>query len=230
MRPAGPAPPPPPRHAGDAGPDSDSDDGTGGACAGSAGPGASGGTAPAMRPGRGRPGHRPGVGGPRAGDHRQGRGPALRAGRAGELPAAPAARRPARRAEPAAGHRVLPVGPGRDPQRRHPARPALPLGRRLQPARQRLRSPPRQAQEERRQDQHQGLRPAVLLPPPDRHPQMGLDPGPEPRRDHHGLEPGQNQDPPQPRPTRPARGNTPGVRGRPGIHPSRISGASGCRC
>ena len=46
-----------------------------------------------------------------------------------------------------------PVGPGRDPQRRHPARPALPVGRRLPPARQRLRSPPRQAQEKRRQDQ-----------------------------------------------------------------------------
>ena len=141
------------------------------------------------RPGRGRPGHRPGLGGPRARDHRQGRGPALGPGRAGELPAAPAARRPARRAEPAAGHRVLPVGPGRDPQRRHPQRPALPVGRRMPPARLRLRSPPRQAQEERRQDQHQRLRAAVFLPPSDRHSQMGLDPGPEPRRHHHRLEP-----------------------------------------
>ena len=141
------------------------------------------------RPGRDRPGYRPGLGGPRARDHRQGRGPALGPGRAGVVPAAPAARRPARRAEPAAGHRVLPVHPGRDPQRRHPQRQALPVGRGLPPARQRLRSPPREAQEERRKDQHQRLRPAVLLPPSDRHPQMGLDPGPEPRRHHHRLEP-----------------------------------------
>ena len=130
--------------------------------------------------------------------------------RAGALPAPPAARRPAGRAEPAAGHRVLPVGPGRDPQRRHPARPALPVGRRLPPARQRLRSPPRQAQEERRQDQHQRLRAPVLVSPSDRDPQMGLDPGPEPRRHHHRLEPRQNQGPPQPRPTRPARVTTRG--------------------
>ena len=60
-----------------------------------------------LRPGRGGPGYRPGVGGPRARDHRQGGGPAVGPGRAGELPAAPAARRPAGRAEPAAGHRVL---------------------------------------------------------------------------------------------------------------------------
>ena len=90
------------------------------------------------RPGRDRPGHRPGLGGPRARDHRQGRGPALGSGRAGVVPAAPAARGAAGRAEPAAGHRVLPVGPGRDPQRRHPAGPALPVGRRLPPARLRM--------------------------------------------------------------------------------------------
>ena len=61
-------------------------------------------------------------------------------GRAGSRAScgAPAARRPPRRAEPAAGHRVLPVGPGRDPQRRHPQGPALPLGRRLPPARLRV--------------------------------------------------------------------------------------------
>jgi hypothetical protein len=51
--------------------------------------------------------------------------------RARLLPAAPAARRPAGRAEPAAGHRVQRVDPGRDPQRGHHARPALPVGRRL---------------------------------------------------------------------------------------------------
>ena len=99
-----------------------------------------------------RPGYRPGVGGPGAGDHRQGGGPALGAGRAGELPAAAAARGAAGRAEPAAGHRVLPVHPGRDPQRRHPQGPALPVGRTVRPARLRLRSPPRETQEERRQD------------------------------------------------------------------------------
>jgi Domain of unknown function (DUF222) len=44
-----------------------------------------------------------------------------RPGRAGELPAPPAARRPAGRAQPAAGHRVQRDHPGRDPPRRHPA-------------------------------------------------------------------------------------------------------------
>ena len=44
--------------------------------------------------------------------------------------------------------------PGRDPQRRHPARPALPVGRRLRPARLGLRGAPSHAQGERRQDQH----------------------------------------------------------------------------
>ena len=47
----------------------------------------------------------------------------------GELPAAAAARGTAGRAEPAAGHRVLRVGPGRDPQCGHPAGSALPVGR-----------------------------------------------------------------------------------------------------
>ena len=54
------------------------------------------------------PGHHPGVGGPRAGHHRQGGRPAVRPRRAGVVPAPPAARRPAGRAEPAAGHRVQP--------------------------------------------------------------------------------------------------------------------------
>jgi hypothetical protein len=59
-------------------------------------------------------------------------------GRPGQLPAPPAARRPARRAQPAAGHRALPDHPARHPQRRHPARPQMPLDRRLQPARRRV--------------------------------------------------------------------------------------------
>jgi hypothetical protein len=74
-------------------------------------------------------------GGDRARRHRQGRRPALRPGRAGGLPAAAAARRPAGRAEPAAGRRVQHHHPGRDPPRGHPARPALPVARRRrQPA------------------------------------------------------------------------------------------------
>jgi hypothetical protein len=53
------------------------------------------------------------------------------------------------------------------------------------------------------------LHPAVSLPPPRDDPPDGLDPGPPPRRHHHGLEPGQNQGPAQPQPTRPRRVTTP---------------------
>ena len=84
---------------------------------------------------RRRDGAGSGLGGAGAGGHRQGRGPAVRPGRAGELPAPPAARGAAGRAEPAAGHRVRRDDPGRDPQRRAAAGPALPVGRRVQPAR-----------------------------------------------------------------------------------------------
>ena len=70
---------------------------------------------------------------------------------------------------------------------------------RLQPARQRLPGPPRQAQGQRRQDQRQGLRAPLLLPPSGCYSPVGLDPGPESRRDHHRVEPGQNQGPAQPR-------------------------------
>ena len=110
--------------------------------------GSPGGSGPAVRgagpapPGRrprlpGHPssGHRPGLGGAGAGRHRQGRRPALRPRRARELPAPPPARRPAGRAEPAAGHRLRRDHPRRDPQRGGAAGPALPVGRRLQPAR-----------------------------------------------------------------------------------------------
>ena len=62
------------------------------------------GQAPAGR--RGPAGHHRGRGRRGAGRDRQGRGPALRAGRAGLVPAAAAARGAAGRAEPAAGHRV----------------------------------------------------------------------------------------------------------------------------
>ena len=150
-------------------------------------------------PGHPGSGHHPGLGGAGAGRHRQGRRPALRPRRARELPAPPPARRPAGRAEPAAGHRVLRDHPGRDPQRGHPAGPALPVGRRLQPARLSVRSPPHQAQGQRRQDLRQRLRSAVPVPPPGRDPPAGLDPGPEPRRHHHRQEQGQHQSPAQPR-------------------------------
>ena len=72
---------------------------------------------------------RRGLGRARASRHRQGRGPAVGAGRPGELPAPPAARGPAGRAQPAAGHRVLRDHPGGDPQRRGAAGQALPVGR-----------------------------------------------------------------------------------------------------
>ena len=55
----------------------------------------------------------------------------LLSGRAGwRLPTPSATRRASGRAEPAAGHRVRRDGPGGHPQRGHPARPALPVGRR----------------------------------------------------------------------------------------------------
>ena len=51
------------------------------------------------------------------------------------VPAPPAARRPAGRPQPAAGRRGDQRHPGRDPPRGHPAGPALPVPRRLRPAR-----------------------------------------------------------------------------------------------
>ena len=102
-----------------------------------------------------------------------------------------------------------------DPQRSHPARPALPVDRTA------ATSPPvpvrctTHAQERRRQDQRQRLRAAVFLPSPGGHPPVGLDPRPEPRRHHHRVEPGQDQDPPQPQPT-----------GQPGVTP-RVSRGTG---
>ena len=59
---------------------------------------------------------------PRAGHHRRGRRPAVRPGRARVVPAPPAARRPARRPQPPAGHRLRRDRPGRDPPRGDPAR------------------------------------------------------------------------------------------------------------
>ena len=121
------------------------------------------------------------------------------------LPAPPAARRPAGRAQPAAGHRLQRHRPGRHPPRRHPARPALPVGRRLPPARRRLPGPPRPAQGQRRPHQRQRLHSAVLFPPSGGDPPVGLDTGPERRRDDHRVEPGPQQGPAQPQPARPSR-------------------------
>ena len=83
-----------------------------------------------------------GLGRDRAGRDRQGRGPAVRAGRAGVVLAAAGAGGAAGRAEPAAGYRVRRDGPGGDPQRGAAAGPALPVGRRLHPARRRLPGAP----------------------------------------------------------------------------------------
>ena len=146
------------------------------------------GTAPAAwagRPGaaRGRgpprgaaPGqHLPVPAGAGAGHRRQGRRPAVRPRRAGVVPAPSAPRRPAGRAEPAAGHRLQRHHPGLDPQRGQAPRPTLPVGGRLQPARRRVRRAPYKTQGQRRQDQPQGLRAAMQVPPSDRHPPLGLD-------------------------------------------------------
>ena len=146
-----------------------------------------------------------GLGRARASRHRQGRRPSVRPGRAGLVPAAPAARRPAGRAEPAAGHRVRRDHPGRDPQRGDAAGQALPVGRPVRPARRGVPGAPHQAQGQRRPHLGQGLRASVLVPPPGGHPPVGLDPGPEPRRHHHRLEQGQDQGAAQPRASGPGR-------------------------
>ena len=57
----------------------------------------------------------------------------------------------------------------------------------------------------------------MLLPPPGRHPPLGLDPDPEPGRHHHRPQPRRLQGPAKPRPTRPHRVTTPGAHA-----PSRV--------
>jgi len=158
-----------------------------------------------------RRGYHAGLGSPGAGGHRQGGRLGLRSGRSGLVPAAPAAGGPAGRPEPAAGRRSEQGHSGRDPARRHPARPALPVDRRLRPARRRLRSPSPHPQGRRRQDQRSRLYSILHLPPPGGHPPDGLDRRPEPRRHHHRLEPRQNQNPPQPQPASRHRVTPPGA-------------------
>ena len=75
----------------------------------------------------------------------------------------------------------------------------------------------------RRQDVRQGLRPAVLFPPPGRHPPAGLDPGPEPGRHHHRVEQGQDESAAQPRAARPGRVTAPARPGAAGTTTARRS-------
>ena len=154
---------------------------------------------------------------PAPGHHRPGRRPAVRSGRPGQFPAPAAARGQAVRAKPAAGYRLQQDHPARHPQRGRAAGPALPLARRLHPARGRLPGPPRQAPGPRRADQPGRLRAAVLLPPPGGDSPLGLDPGAEPRRDHHGPQPRWRQGLAQSWATRPRRLTTPRDRARTGV-------------
>src|SRR5690349_14335878 len=110
-----------------------------------------------------------------------------------------------------AGRRAVPPPPRGGPAGR-PAGPRWLGGRgRLHPARRRLPGPPHHPQSPRREDLPGGLRPALPLPPPDRHTPLGLDPRRQPGRDHHRVEQEQDQDPAQPRPTRPRRVTAPGL-------------------
>ena len=128
-------------------------------------------------------------------DHRQGRRPVVRAGRAGLASCGPGSWEPS---WPGPACRWTSGTPR--PSRPGSATPSYCATggagrRRLPPARRGLPGPPRQAQSQRRPHQPQGLCPAVLVPPFDRHPPVGLDPGPEPGRDHHRLEPRPHQGP-----------------------------------
>ena len=92
----------------------------------------------------------------------------------------PGSSAPGSPAQPAAGHRVQQGHPARDPQRRDPAGPALPVARRLPPARGRLPGASRHAPGARRRHQPHRLCPSVFIPSPDRDPPVGLDPGTNP--------------------------------------------------
>ena len=118
------------------------------------------------------------AGGAGAGGHRQVRGTAVRARRAGLLRPPAAARRPAGRSQPAPGPRRHHDHPGLHQEPGPAPRPALPLPR-LPPARRRLRCPSHPPQSQRRPHQPRQLRAAMPVPPPDRHPPPGLDPHPQ---------------------------------------------------
>jgi hypothetical protein len=70
--------------------------------------------------------------------------------------------------------------PGGDPAGGDPAGPALPVPRRLRPARGRLRGPPPAAPQGRLTDQRKRLRPVLFLSPPGCHSPVGLDRSPQP--------------------------------------------------
>ena len=66
-----------------------------------------------------------------------------------------------------------------------------------------------------REDLSEGLRLALPVPPPDRHSPLGLDPGRQPRRDHHRVEQEQDEGPAQPRAPGPGRVRGPACPGPP---------------
>ena len=123
--------------------------------------------------------------------------------RRSQLPGGP--RQPPVRRPAPTGHRASRAGHPRPsaPRRDHPP-PALRLPR-LRPARQPLPDPPSHPPLPRRPDRPAQPRAAVRLPPPHRHPPLGLDPDPAPRRHHHRHQPRPPTHLPQPRPTRPSR-------------------------
>jgi ribosomal protein S18 acetylase RimI-like enzyme len=105
---------------------------------------------------------------------------------------------PVRDDQPAAGHRRhLRHHPGPPPTRRPRPRPALPLPR-LRPARGRLRDPSPHPPQRRRPARPGQPRPALLVPPPHRHPPLGLATHPPPRRHNNRHQPRRRQNPPQP--------------------------------
>ena len=132
----------------------------------------------------------------------------LRARRRRLVPAPPPARQ--------APGRPLPP-PGRRPDRRHPPPPtpprrppgsALPVPRRLRPARVRLRAPPRPAPIRRRPHQPHQPQGLLLVAPPRRPARTRLDPDRPPRRHQPGPK-SRRHDHPQSQPPTPPRVTTP---------------------
>ena len=149
---------------------------------------------PGRRGRRDRP--RPRTAAAAAGHHPARRRPAVRTGRAGRVPA----HRPARRRVPARSSLPLDIGaatktvPAAPAPRRHHAGPALRLPR-LPPAPRRLPGPPHPPPTDGGAHQPDQPAPAVRLPPPHRHPPLGLDHHPQRRRHHHRHQPRQTTHP-----------------------------------
>ena len=129
--------------------------------------------------------------------------------------------------QPAAGHRrrhrnhPRPPAPGGD----HP--PFVLRVPRLRPARHRLRHPPPHPPIPRRPHQPAQPRAPLQLPPPHRHPPMGLDPHPAPRRHHHRHQPQPHPHPPQPQPAWPRPAQSCGVGAAPQSSSCRVSASFG---